>query len=246
MASLTPQSRKGEVVEHAYNEGLVNGGMVLAPALAGLYFAMKNPTFRKVTNWQSRTAIVIMPALFAFGFTAEDRMVHRMREVAEETDHSIRTIEWAERKRQTTKDVKLHDLYKQSILDTNVRLVEGGELTTFQKAANYVQANPFKVIAGFGVPAVGLIFYGQGPSEQLSMKILHTRVLGQFTVICTLLGVMGMKEIMDSQGRYITEDEVEERVAEMTKTRQELLQRLTKEAEARAHLADHTHHAHQN
>ena len=50
MASLTPQSRKGEVVEHAYNEGLVNGGMVLAPALAGLYFAMKNPTFRKVSN----------------------------------------------------------------------------------------------------------------------------------------------------------------------------------------------------
>lgn len=50
MASLTPQSRKGEVVDEAYNEGLVNGAMVLAPCLGGLYLAMQNPTFRKVNK----------------------------------------------------------------------------------------------------------------------------------------------------------------------------------------------------
>lgn len=188
-----------------------------------------------------------MPAMFAFGFVAEDRMVYKMREVAEETEHTMRTVEWAERQketlaaRQSTQDIKLHDLYRQAILDTNVRLVENPELTQYEKAANYVQANPFKVIAGLGVPAVGMIFLGQGGQEQLQMKILHTRVLGQFTVLCTLLGVMGLKQMMDTQGRYITEEELENRVAEMTKTRKQLLDRLTKEAEARAHLKHAEH-----
>jgi hypothetical protein len=50
MASLTPQERKGEVVDEAFHDGIVNGGMVLAPALGALYFAMQNPKFRKVNN----------------------------------------------------------------------------------------------------------------------------------------------------------------------------------------------------
>ena len=44
--------------------------------------------------------MVVMPALFAFGFASEDRLVHRMREVANETEHALQTAEWAERERQ--------------------------------------------------------------------------------------------------------------------------------------------------
>ena len=64
----------------------------------------------------------------------------------------------------------------------------------------------------------------------MQLKILHTRVLGQFTVICTLLGVMGLKELMDRQGKFISEAEVENRVLEMEKTRMDLMDRLDYQA----------------
>jgi hypothetical protein len=64
---------------------------------------------------------------------------------------------------------------------------------------SYVQSNPFKIIAGVGIPTVASIFYGQTEKAHVNMqmKILHTRVFGQFAVVCTLLGVMGLKEMMD-------------------------------------------------
>jgi hypothetical protein len=235
MASLTPQERKGEVVDQVMTEGLTTGFAVFVPAMGGLYAAMRNPTFRKLTNWQSRTALVIMPALFAFAFTAENRLNHRMEEVAEETEHAINSVHWAERRMQESpEDLKLHDLYREAVLNSSVRLVEGETLGPHHKVANYVQANPFKVIVGVGVPAVGLIFWGRVGKEHLSMqlKILHTRVFGQFAVICTLLGVMGLKQTMDMQGRFITNDEVESRVAEMQNTRRKLLSRINAENEA--------------
>jgi hypothetical protein len=160
----------------------------------------------QVTNWQSRTAMVIMPAMFAFVLTAEDKMVHRMREVAEETDHAMKSVEWAEyqnrgsgNKETNTDKEKLRELYRTSVVESGVRVVAGEELGSHHKVANYVQANPFKVIAGVGIPAVASIFYGQTGKEHVNMqmKILHTRVFGQFSVICTLLGVMGMKDMMD-------------------------------------------------
>ena len=70
------------------------------------------------------------------------------------------------------------------------------------------------------MPAVAYIYYGQGgkpggPAESFQMRILHTRVFGQFAVICTLIGVMSLKEIMDRYGKYITEDDIEARIQEM-------------------------------
>lgn len=43
----------------------------------------------KVTNAQSRTAIVIMPPLFIFAVTSEQKLTHRMHEVASENEHNI-------------------------------------------------------------------------------------------------------------------------------------------------------------
>ena len=73
------------------------------------------------------------------------------------------------------------------------------------------------------------IFYDQGQkgvaAESIQMRLLHTRVFGQFAVLCTLLGIMSLKEIMDRYGRYITEDEIEERILEIEETRTKLLTR---------------------
>jgi hypothetical protein len=231
MASLTPLSRSNEVTGEAFNEGMINGAMVFVPSLGAMYMALKNPTFRKITNVQSRTAMVIMPALFAFGFFSENKLIDRMEEVAQESEHNMKTVAWAEHVKKTSaKDMELHDLYRKSILDSGVRLVP--ELTPYHQAANYVQLNPFKCIAGFGVPAVAMIYFSEARKAHLpqQLKILHTRVFGQATVIATLLGIMSLKEIMDRSGRYITEDQVEERVEEMRLTRQQMLYNIDYEA----------------
>jgi len=240
MASLTPLSRSDEVTGEAMNEGLVNGTMVFVPTLGAMYLALKNPTFRKITNVQSRTAMVLMPALFAFGFFSENKLINRMEEVAAETENNMKTVAWAEHvKKISAKDMELHDLYRKSILDTGVRVVP--ELTPFHQAANYVQLNPFKCIAGFGVPAVAMIYYGESRKGHLpqQLKILHTRVFGQATVIATFLGIMALKEMMDRSGHYITDDQVEERVEEMRLTRQRMLFNIDSEAKRFAEQRQH-------
>lgn len=227
MPSLTPEARRAEVTDSAMNDGMLNGALMFIPSLAGLFLAMRNPTFRKLTNGQSRTAMAILPPLFTFALTSEQKLTHRMQEIASETEHNIETIAWAEKqKTASAHDVRLHDLYRQSILQSGVRLVEAPTLSTFQKSANFVQNNPFKCIAAIGMPAVAYIFHGQGkPGESFQMRVLHTRVFGQGAVLCTLIGIMSLKEVMDRYGRYITEDDIEARIQEMENTRTTLVTR---------------------
>ena len=147
--------------------------------------------------------MVIMPALFMFAVTAENKMIHRMHEVAEEEEHALKTVDWAERQMAMNAGDKMlehHDLYRQAVLTQgHIRLVDTEKLGAHHQLANYVQANPFKILLGLGIPSVGAIFYGRGHLD-MQLRILETRVFGQFAVICTLLGVMGIKATMDAQG----------------------------------------------
>jgi hypothetical protein len=259
MASLTPANRADEVTSQAMNEGLMSGTMVFIPSLGALYAAMQNPKFVKLTNWQSRTAMVLMPALFAFGFTSENKLIHRMHEVADETEHAIASVEWADREQRrkiqdaqratmsmmmlkdpvrhkaiAEKDEELRTLYRQSILENgHVRLVESDNLGPHHKVANFVQDNPIKVLAGVGIPTVGAIFMGRNGKAHLSlqMKLLHTRVMGQFAVLCTLLSVMAVKGFMDSSGKFVTEAEINEKVENMVSQRHLLIDRLEYQAQ---------------
>ncbi|CAJ1967448.1 unnamed protein product [Cylindrotheca closterium] len=242
MASLTPLSKSDEVVGKSMNEGYMNGFMVFVPSLGAMYMALKNPTFRKVTNVQSRTAMVIMPALFAFAFVSETKLIDGMEELAAETESNMKTVAWAEHvKNNYAKDAELHDLYRKSVMESGVRMVP--ELTPFHQAANYIQMNPFKCIAGFGVPAVSAIYFSESRKSHLpqQLKILHTRVFGQATVIATLLGIMALKEMMDRGGRYITDEQVEERVEEMRATRERMLFNIDEEAKRFAEQRQHNH-----
>jgi hypothetical protein len=236
MASLTPPSRSGEVTGEAMNQGLVNGAMVFVPSLGAMYAALRNPTFRKITNVQSRTAMVLMPALFVFTLTGENKLLDRMGEVAEETENTTKTVAWTEHVHKAgPEELKLHDLNRKSIVDSGVRLVP--ELTPYHQTANYVQQNPFNCIAGFGVPAVAAIYLAESGKAHLSqqLKILHTRVFGQATIIATLLGIMTLKEIMDRSGQYITEEQVEARVEEMRLTRNRMMLNIENEAKKISH-----------
>jgi len=61
------------------------------------------------------------------------------------------------------------------------------------------------------------------------MKLMHTRVFGQFAVITMLLSLMGFKEYMDRSGKFVTETDVQARVAQMQQSRAELLNRLQRD-----------------
>ena len=201
MTSLTPQSRNQTTSQEAMTEGLVAGGLVLVPAVGSLYLAMQNAAFRLRTNWQSRTAMVIMPALFAFALTSEQYVHDRMQQIAHESQHHAETVQWAEEQQQhqqaqvnastttdpaTTKEMQLHSLYQESIAKSGVHIVPGDTLSLHHRVANYISANPVRTVALLAVPCVGLILYGRSGKEhlQLSIKLLHTRVFGQFTTIC--------------------------------------------------------------
>ena len=58
---------------------------------------------------------------------------------------------------------------------------------------------------------------------------MHTRVFGQFAVITMLLSLMGFKEYMDRSGKFVTETDVQARVAQMQQSRAELLNRLQRD-----------------
>jgi hypothetical protein len=203
MSSLTPAHRNQEATAVAMHEGLISGGLALLPSCGALYIAMQNKTFLARTNWQSRTALAIMPALFFFTWTAEHSLTNKMREIAKETQHSSATVEWAETElqkhltnnkeilKQNESEAHVMAMYQKSVYeDSGVCIVPGDRLGLHHKMANYVNANPIKFLACLAVPSVAWIFYGNTGKQHLkfSVKLLHTRVFGQFaTISCKLL-----------------------------------------------------------
>jgi hypothetical protein len=197
-----------------------------------------------------------MPPLFVFAFTAERTLDHKMREMAIRNEHIRETAAWAERKqaeqnpnysmmsshgnmdkiRDMETQPQILDLYRQSVAQSGVRIVP--ELTLFHHAANFWQDHPFRILAGMTIPALGYIFYGRSGQEhlQFQMKLMHTRVFGQFTVIAMLVTLMGFKGYMDQNGRFITEAEAEQRVTEMAEVRRDLLMRLELEKQHQADI----------
>ena len=204
MGSLTPHTRNAEATAAAMQEGLLSGVMMLIPSTGIVYYLTNHvPKFAARTNMQSRTALAIMPALFMFAFTAETHLTYKMHEIAKETEHSHASVRWAEQvmeqqqkhhQKQVPSNLdaerQLLRLYQQSVEQSGVQIVPGDSLNWYQRSANFVAANPLKVVLGMAVPSIAWIFYGRTGKEhlQLSMKLLHTRVFGQFaTLSCTLL-----------------------------------------------------------
>lgn len=235
----------------------MSGTMALIPAGGALALAMQNPRFVKATNWQSRTALVIMPALFAFGYTSENKLIHRMDEIATENEHSHEMARYttvdrkdlhdAQKGVNQAADQQLTELYRQSVEQSGVRVVPGDSLGPHHKFMNFWQENPFKILACLGIPAVGYIYYGKSSQEHIpnQLKIMQTRVLGQGTVIAMLLTLMGVKQWMDNNGKYITEYEANSRVEEMKRVRAELIHRMELDKKHQQEVAHEIEVAHE-
>ena len=131
---------------------------------------------------------------------------------------------------------QLMDLYRQSVTQSGVRVVP--ELQLHHKIANFWQDHPFRILVAASVPAVAYIYYGRSGQEHLQtqMKIMHTRVMGQFTVLAILLSLMGFKGYMDSYGRFISEQDAERSVMELAQVRAGLLERMAKDKQHQADI----------
>mmetsp|Transcript_42456 Transcript_42456/g.90332 ORF Transcript_42456/g.90332 Transcript_42456/m.90332 type:complete len:300 (+) Transcript_42456:123-1022(+) len=282
MASLTPLKDADATVWAAMKEGFIGGGLAAIPSSLAVYAAMKfSPKFVKSTNWQSRTALVIMPPLFAFAFSAEQKLVHSMHDMASRANHSKQMAEWSQEhalaehkkalKRMATQKIlsqpgmsgmesnvtpsngvdedhekNVKAKFRESVVNSGVRVVPGDSLGVHHKIANFWQENPFKILAAIGVPTVLYIFKGREGQQHLQtqMKIMHTRVFGQFAVITMLLTLMGFKEYMDRSGKFITEEDVQSRVAEMQQSRAELMMRLQRDRMEAEKVAEKRRKAH--
>lgn len=123
-------------------------------------------------------------------------MTHKMHEIAKETEHAHKMVRWAKQRslalRENTPDVtnvktdeQLMNMYRKSVAESGVRIVPGDELALHHKIQNYVATNPLKSLIAAAIPSVGLIFYGNSGKEHLefSVKLLHTRVFGQFATL---------------------------------------------------------------
>lgn len=64
-------------------------------------------------------------------------------------------------------------------------------------------------------------------------------------MITMLLSLMGFKEYMDRNGKYITEADVQARIAQMQESRMELLMRLRRDREEAEKVAEKRRQAHE-
>jgi hypothetical protein len=85
-------------------------------------------------------------------------------------------------------------------------------LPPHQRIANFVLHEPYKILFGGGIAAVALIFTNKSRDTglTLSQRIMHTRVLAQFSVLVALGTVMGFREWMRSRGPYLEPWEIDE------------------------------------
>mmetsp|Transcript_17200 Transcript_17200/g.25478 ORF Transcript_17200/g.25478 Transcript_17200/m.25478 type:complete len:200 (-) Transcript_17200:63-662(-) len=144
--------------------GLKAMGIAGLFSVSGTLAAIKySPWFRKSTGTSSRTATMLMPAVFVFAF------------VSEQTASRLAHPEAYER----FKDIKQEPF--------------------LLRMKRTVDESPAQFLAMAALPAVGGIFYLNGRNTHLtfSQRVMHTRVMGQATVLLLLTGVAGYHFLVD-------------------------------------------------
>lgn len=238
-------NRQEEVTKAALRDGLISGLCGIIPTGLGVwYLSNYSKKFIQLTSYSTRTALVIMPPLFMFGLASEKTVNSSVRESQNRQQHAKEINQWAdensnidaaagirnteEKASLEEKQTRLSSLYAKSVQDSGIRIVKGDRLGPHHIVANFWQENPFKVLLGIGAPTIGAIFMHQQKTSKtaLQMQLMHTRVIGQSSMIIFLLSIMGFKEYMDSNGKFITQGEADRMVMEMQRTREELFERL--------------------
>mmetsp|Transcript_16278 Transcript_16278/g.20132 ORF Transcript_16278/g.20132 Transcript_16278/m.20132 type:complete len:188 (-) Transcript_16278:227-790(-) len=171
---LSPADRKKQVTHISLMTGLEAGakiGIISVPAVLALtkYYA----PFRQNLGVSGRTAMAIIPPLFAFGLVSE----------------------------QVASRLATPDSYANHVLSQQA---EQSKIAIHHRAANWAYDHPVKSLIFGSVAAVGTVFALKGRETHLkfSQRVLHTRVLGQASVLGILVGTMVFHDFMNKRGRY--------------------------------------------
>uniref|UniRef100_A0A7S2KTM8 HIG1 domain-containing protein n=1 Tax=Leptocylindrus danicus TaxID=163516 RepID=A0A7S2KTM8_9STRA len=228
--SLTPQDRADDAMKKATIDGLISAVCMGMASGVSVWYGLNNSTsFRKMTNFQSRTAMVIMPPLFAFALSSESNLLRYQRDMAEDATSNASAL--SEMNRVET-EAQLSDLYKQHLRNkrSGIRIVEGDSLGPHHLLANFWQENPFKMLVALGIPSVAYIFHKYNNKQiPFQLKVMQTRIVGQFSVIAFLLGLVGFKSYMDANGKFVTEADATRGIEDIKRMEIELTERLARE-----------------
>jgi hypothetical protein len=160
-----------EAKDRSVRRGLVTAayGTAVSSALAFGAAKMLGPRI----GLSGKTAIFISGPIFGFMIGAEKSVIMDQRRA------------------------KLYNsrYYQQHKDDPDAVDAEGYEPAPKQSMAEYVRTHPFGPLAAVGVPAVAAIGYRSvtkehGAGRPLSLKLMHTRVIGQASVLALLVALM--------------------------------------------------------
>lgn len=75
-------------------------------------------------------------------------------------------------------------------------------LPLYQRTANWFYENPTTGLAATGIPIVGSVWFYQSRDKFMtaSQKVMHTRVIGQASVLALLVSTMFFRDQMDKRG----------------------------------------------
>lgn len=170
------------VMDGAYLEGAKTAGTSLLVFGSGAYAAnVFSPFFRKRLGPSGKMAAVVMPVL---GLTALSMELFITR---------------ARKDKQTFLD---HHLGFEAPRTNNG---DDSHLSMPKRAANFIYRYPYYTLGVAGVTAVGTVFAMQPKELSLQQKILHSRVMGQMSVLGILCTLMGSLDYMRRNGGEFTE-----------------------------------------
>jgi hypothetical protein len=189
LAAMDAPQKQSIILNHALGQGIgaaVQWGFLTgASVLAAVNFS---PMFRRSTGISARIAPVV---IMTFGsFMLKNELV-----ISEAT--------------KVGSDAYVEGLLKKKNGGNTQESSGGGvNLPFHEQAANWVYDYPFKTLTLMSLPAIAAIFHHQHAnpayaSLKFSQKIMHTRVYGQAYVVASLALVMGFRDHMDREGRYV-------------------------------------------
>uniref|UniRef100_A0A7S2W876 HIG1 domain-containing protein n=1 Tax=Rhizochromulina marina TaxID=1034831 RepID=A0A7S2W876_9STRA len=186
----------------------------IASTAAVMYLNQSSRWFRTSLGISGKVAMVMSPIVGTFFLVSE---------------HTMSDVKFNPRKYGLNRDGSLAT----APVQMNSPNVLKGQLMAHHRAANWAYDHPFHVLAGCAVPLVGSIFYSQTGHDhlKLSQKIMHTRVLGQASVVTLLLSVMFFRDYMDRHGRFKSLEDLEAEKVAKAHTDEIEAQELIREAD---------------
>lgn len=168
---LSDEERKKLAPQMAFKAGME--GFVAVGSLftaASVYANFKIPAYKASLGASGKVLSVLIPASMAYGFTS-DQLNARM------SRPESFAAKYEEKQHAHT-------------------------LPFYKRSANWFYENPTTGLAATAIPAVSTIWFYQSRDKFMtqSQKVMHTRVIGQGTVIALLVSTMFFRDQMDKRG----------------------------------------------